>query len=671
MLLRQIAIEGFRGVQRRIEVPFGAGFTVITGRNGSGKTSICDAVEYVLIGSISRFSTKDTERGETIGDYVWWRGTNPAAKNEVTLSLETSSAVPLVRTVTPDGASGFSPTELVDTVMAPPDPLTVLCQTTIFRDELISDFSTDLSEGDRFDFVNKAIGISKVLVLEDRANKYHQALANQATALERNYGSARENVARITAELSRLSSTDVDQRAFENAAAKASTLVGRLLPDVPAAARATRDFVVSKRREIELIGRLRSELGAIDQAKLKIGELTRRISELQPRLKVVSDEIARVERQSLEVTNLLHEQQSKAPLLASLAFIAEHGGRLGLREGNCPLCGSAVAKDEFDQHLAHIRDEVESGNRRLAELTGSQANLSSTLSRLRNSDQELKLELSRIQAEVDAFQANSERLKVELQGLQIEDSVSAIEGALSKRLQLVSESDKLLTVLDGYTQSEVRSRLLGELGSAQREADSFAKRIEALTAAANGAASIAKAAKRISREILEEKLAALNPLLSELYLRLRPHVDYEDVVYKMRGDVKRFLRLEVGDDVNPRFIFSSGQRRALGLAFLLAVHLSRPWAILDSLMLDEPIQHIDDYRALHLVELLSSLRQLGKQVVCTVEDPELADLLCRRLRATEGAPGVRIDLCYHSKFGVDIQEIQVIKPLPASVLLSA
>jgi len=47
-------------------------------------------------------------------------------------------------------------------------------------------------------------------------------------------------------------------------------------------------------------------------------------------------------------------------------------------------------------------------------------------------------------------------------------------------------------------------------------------------------------------------------------------------------------------------------------------------------------QHIDDYRALNLVEVLAAVRRQGRQVIVAVEDSALADLLCRRLRSKIG-----------------------------------
>src|SRR5689334_3813915 len=98
------------------------------------------------------------------------------------------------------------------------------------------------------------------------------------------------------------------------------------------------------------------------------------------------------------------------------------------------------------------------------------------------------------------------------------------------------------------------------------------------------------------------------PLLKELYLRLRPHTEWRDIETDFGGKIKASLNFTVGEGKNPQFLFSSGQRRAFGLSFLLAIHLSRPWSKLKALLLDDPVQHIDDFRALNLVEILSAIR---------------------------------------------------------------
>jgi energy-coupling factor transporter ATP-binding protein EcfA2 len=132
--------------------------------------------------------------------------------------------------------------------------------------------------------------------------------------------------------------------------------------------------------------------------------------------------------------------------------------------------------------------------------------------------------------------------------------------------------------------------------------------------------------------------------MAELYRRLRPHPVWNDIEYSIRGDVRRFLKLKVGDDLNPQFLFSSGQRRATGIAFLLSVNLSLAWSRWRSILLDDPVQHVDDFRAVHLAEVAAQLVADGKQIICAVEDAALADLMCRRLPVEKLGDARRITL---------------------------
>ena len=161
------------------------------------------------------------------------------------------------------------------------------------------------------------------------------------------------------------------------------------------------------------------------------------------------------------------------------------------------------------------------------------------------------------------------------------------------------------------------------------------------------------------------------PLLKELYRRLRPHADWQDIKSDFGGKVRASLNFTVGAGFNVQFLFSSGQRRAAGLAFLLAIHMSRRWCKLQSLLLDDPVQHIDDYRALNLVEVLAAIRRTGRQVIIAVENSSLADLLCRRLRSSTGEIGRRFEMHAAKTGTAEIASIQDIYPMPREVLRSA
>ena len=58
MKLDFVEVCGFRGFRDKLRVTFGSGFTVITGRNGVGKSTLFDAVEYALTGTIDKYTVE-------------------------------------------------------------------------------------------------------------------------------------------------------------------------------------------------------------------------------------------------------------------------------------------------------------------------------------------------------------------------------------------------------------------------------------------------------------------------------------------------------------------------------------------------------------------------------------------------------------------------------------
>jgi exonuclease SbcC len=59
MLINELNIQRFRGVASSIELDFTAPLTIIYAPNGTGKTSICDAAEWLLCGYVGRLNTSD------------------------------------------------------------------------------------------------------------------------------------------------------------------------------------------------------------------------------------------------------------------------------------------------------------------------------------------------------------------------------------------------------------------------------------------------------------------------------------------------------------------------------------------------------------------------------------------------------------------------------------
>jgi hypothetical protein len=554
------------------------------------------------------------------------------------------------------------------------NPLSLLSQTMLIRDESIVKFSTDLPEADRFEFFYRAIGLTDLVRIEERANTLVKQLGRRTEELEKEYRLRRETVAQIISEISEAKTTAARATALDAAALQQRliTLTG-LPPETPLrqlAAGVSRMLTDQKSR----IGRLEKLNTDLSQSRSWLEDL-RRFEQKRDEVKVSLDlaDAALKEAGNLRMAagEALRQAQARNLRLGALAQLREQGMRIGLQNDHCPLCGSSVSAADFDAHLREIQELINAENRALADLTAQEASRRAEYDQRRNEYQSRSIEYSRASSDCETLKAAMAQLQSEAGLLGVKLEVPNIESELLETRKTVAELQAALAQLEGSSAFDRIADLEKQRATAQADVEQITKQIDLLSKAAQNAKSAADTTKRVSWESVDDCLAALSPLLSELFVRLKPHMDYAEVRYHMRGDVKRFLSFEIGHGINPRFTFSSGQRRALGIAFLLAVHLSRPWCKLKTLVLDDPVQHIDDYRALHFAEVLSSVRQLGHQIVCTVQDPALADLLCRRLRSANIGDGVRIEMEYEPGIGSIVKDLQEIGPLPDRVLMSA
>lgn len=678
MKLDYVEVCGFRGFRDKLRVTFGSGFTVITGRNGVGKSTIFDAVEYALTGSIDKYAVEKAAQ-ESLSDYLWWRGAGRAEAHYVKASFKGDSGEAFTITRSRESGADRTSAEIEIALCGngrPDDALHQLCRTSIIRDEWIAALSVDLSETERFEYVRGALGASQGADVAAKAKAVLKAAEVAHASRQATYVAARDQLTRALTQLTE--AKDAIARTGDLSSAMQTLLVAT--PNGP-------DELVARmaagRAELSL---RRAKLGPIGEAIFqgrKIIALRRALEAPEAvakrekaqlhfdgatRAKGEADRLAEQAERALELEERGNE------LAASLAAIIEHGERLGLRDDHCPLCAAERTGDAFAagvlqarQRLEALASSIEAARQNAAMAREAAARATAEVRQAQAVWADIEAELTsltaREQAHVELFEQNS----LDFRFVQDPDGLERYLGA--ERDQLIELERALLTLEVSQSVSKTAS-LEDHVAVLRQAAEAAASSVESSEKAQTVAKAMDRAIRSISGEIIDERLAQISPLLNELYQRLRPHHDWRSIEYSIRGDVRRFLSLKVGDGLNPQFVFSSGQRRAAGLAFLLSVHLARAWTSWRTLLLDDPVQHIDDFRALHLVEVLAALRLGGRQVVCAVEDEALAELLCRRLLSTSEEIGRRYDLDIGTTGATTIVFETEVPPMPTGVLRS-
>ena len=671
-----VELAGFRGVQDRLRLDLRSGFVVLAGRNGAGKSTIIDAIDFALSGTINRFAVTDA-KGGGLQDHIWWMGDGAAAAHYVSVGFSDPGGNSFTVTRDRDRGSNVEPAELLarltDGEMAAPPRVEVLIQTSIIRDELIAALSLDLPEQARFSAVRSALGA----IAGPDFSKRTAAVLSAANGFK---DEQQKEIERIQGELGRALSALTEARSATERSADLAEAIRtiRTVPILSSSADnpdAVRKWVAEQRQRLSRVETARTQaenlLPAIDEVASR-----RRAEEFAAaetaRVAAVETHDASVARLAAAEAVVAAEREADE-YATHLAAIIEHGATIGLHDGRCPLCDAVRTLQEFDAGLAKARERLAG---RAARLQAIIAAVESAKSNVSVASQAVAAtsarcdELVRQRTALDS-QLSSIRQTYAENGFDVAvDQPGTVQRQILDGQEQLAGVERALFVLEASSSIDRVGTLEARVAALKDQSDKAATRLSELEKGVENARQIDASSKTVLNQMLEEQFDTVMPLLKELYRRLRPHPDWLDIEADFGGRVRASLNFVVGNAGNPQFLFSSGQRRAAGLAFLLAIHLSRRWCNWNSLLLDDPVQHIDDYRALNLAEVLASIRRTGRQVIVAVEDAALADVLCRRLRSSVGGPGRRIDLRIAADGRTEAESLDI-PPLSSHVLQQA
>lgn len=127
-----------------------------------------------------------------------------------------------------------------------------------------------------------------------------------------------------------------------------------------------------------------------------------------------------------------------------------------------------------------------------------------------------------------------------------------------------------------------------------------------------------------------------NDFFNTIYKSLNPHQRYKMI--EMKAQVHRNslgLSLHTNDsgvDARPEFLFSSGQLNTLGVSMFLSMALRQNWLDLDTILMDDPIQNLDDINILSFIDLIRGLLDGSqkKQLVFSTHDVRFYNLVKRK-----------------------------------------
>jgi DNA repair exonuclease SbcCD ATPase subunit len=662
-IINRLRVEAFRGFRDAREFDLSAAAVVITGPNGTGKTSFFDALQWGLLGSLERLESLRARRN--VEHVVNQYRLGHKASVEIDLSLPSGPV-----TVRRAGDQGGSTLELrrlggtslfgeeaeaeLRSILLPHTELTLdsalttsgLMQQDVMRRVL------EAKPADRYRQLSTVLGLGALEAFEDAA----RSVAKQASEREKNARAERARLAdalrhardRFEAAQARLATRPQVAAVREEAlGALSATPLGVSLnrsdmtlegpDDVRLAATAfghAADVVETARTLTSQASQLRTGLAD--------GPTEEQLDEL--RAEVARAQSAKDAAEALRgvAQGQLNAARRTAADVAKLAALA-----VPMLSDNCPVCGQRIDRDHVEREL-----------RERAEATGTILELEQAFVDLANDFNRTADAATRALEVLAAAEQQAERWK---QVRSTDHAASAAVNALAEHIQIVQfdryDVESFIDYADPTLEYFRRARralhdLLetfdrqSDKGAVERLAAEIRSLETALTSAEEQLASASARSKRLQAlseqtlearvEVTEDRLRSIQPLVANIFQRLDPHpafktVEFELDTYYRKGTTSPLVIDQVENiSADPLLIFSTSQANIVALSYFIAMSLSSEDRGLPFLLLDDPVQSMDDVNVLGFADLCRHLR-LRRQLIVSTHERRFASLLERKL----------------------------------------
>jgi DNA repair exonuclease SbcCD ATPase subunit len=699
MRLKQIEISGFRGIAAKQSFDLSADAIVIVGSNGLGKTSLLDAIHWGMSGRLGRISGGDVK---LVSMY------SPTGQARVALTLVhgdedftitrtfdgelqsvgariegvefkgTSARARILESLWPEAASAKDGDESLSSALA---------RSVYLQQDRLRDFLENATDQDRFNVISELVGAGRLTELQAQLESESRSWSRATTQKEKELAPLAERVENLKAQLDKLRESASGGSELRESqwnewwdsckklglslatipsptASDAGILLDKSLRDI----RALRDSNRRKRSLIELtIDLVKSAPpkaeSTIDKLQERLSASGRAAEEARAAMKTGQERAAAIRQERIAVCELREQQRALA--------------HLAIRHLNdrCPVCGQSYDVNQTRARLQGIIDSGDSaeptpeGGQSIEALASKEKEAVENEGKARNALTDAK----RLQKQYEQWEKDCNDKLAEL-GIQEKEDMSAHLGALHQECESLEERFKVHTA-DGEALSLNIARESASARIKSTEADLRTAESEL----AKHRLALAKREKTstMTRLLIEQlrearskiavaKLTEIEPLLQRIFARIDPHPTFR--VVKFATDVirgKGRLDAEIHDSREemsskaPEAIFSSSQLNALAVSVFLAFNLALPHLPLQSAILDDPIQSLDEINLLGLVDLLRRIKD-KRQIIVSTHDARFGQLLARKLRPSSGDEATSIiELRSWKRSGPDVLQYAV------------
>lgn len=663
--IQTLRVEAFRGFRDYQEFDLDASAVIVTGPNGTGKTSFFDAMQWCLVGSIERLEgLRSRRRLEHIVNQ--FRTPDRAVveldvvasgrRFTVRRSGDQSGSTLEFREADAPPRFGEEATRALHDALVGESELTLdsLLSTSGLMQQDVMRSVLEAKPAERYRHLSAVLGLG---ALEDFEGAIREAAGDAKSradaakaSLEKAESDLQQSKARLDAqERLILTGPQIDsirQAVFDAIASRqggvsidSSSLSLQGIDGLGSAA----DLLSSAIESLEQLARSRERVKLLtDGASLESEEPVPDVNAA----KEARDEATRsvsVRRQGVVgATRELEIARKAGESMARLAAAA-----IPLLSDHCPVCGQQIERAHVERDLLEISAETQTVLDLTEKLETAREELASAESRLESAELALQEQATAARRRKERDQAIE---TVRLNEIAIRQLTTALtfdeeggqllpEGisAAVDRLQVVrSRIRDLMSTAETSATHSGAERARSEIHSLEEAVTSRKQRASHEASRYRDLKKLADAVVDARVAVTNERFEAVQPLVADIYRRLDPHPVFKDFEFELdtyyrRGTTTPVVRDEVtGVSADPLLVFSTSQANIAALSYFLAMGWSAGSGALPFILLDDPVQSMDDVNVLGFADLSRHLRQ-DRQLIISTHERRFANLLERKL----------------------------------------
>lgn len=401
-------------------------------------------------------------------------------------------------------------------------------------------------------------------------------------------------------------------------------------------------------RQQELLSLLKGEA---EQLNKDVGIISGRMDESQKQSKQASDEIEKLK------DTLFKEVHT---------FLIESGISPTDKE----------LRKKLNEMLAFSESEISGQNGELDKLTKSLKEIEDKLNvlpkdqtekELLKRQSELRTKIDALKEEIKGYFEKCEQIGISPGEYKVK-TLDKVQKEISKSTEVLNLKSELYQSLVGHME---QFRKFNENRSVRQRIEEYQAKIQDLEKqksnlkkAKDSGAKLRREFPKALKELLVENLDV--ELFNKIYKSLSPHRRFEIIDFDV--DVNRnrvgihFNAKHSKISARPEFLFSSAQLNTFGICMFLSMALRQNWLDLDSILIDDPIQNLDDINVLSFIDFIRGLldsQTRAKQIILSTHDERFYDLMIRKFQ------GYKVKAFKFESYGKIVQD-----PMTRSAVLN-